>query len=168
MGRVLAALIGFACFVVAAISGAVHWFSDILRDIPAPTSEWAAIIGHLAWPLTIAWLVVRFRHSLRRMIEILLIRFKRDDIDIASILRVTANSTFVPLQTGNIDATSDASVTESLLEYISDNANLPSLNAWLNQQGRSALDVREFITQPEYADLRQRAHKQLIKGDEDG
>ncbi|UYH54249.1 hypothetical protein N6L26_09300 [Qipengyuania sp. SS22] len=154
----------FVAFLFAAYSGAVQWLSGILRIIPAPTEHWATIIGDVAWPIMIAWLVVRFRQSLRRIIEILIIRFKRDDIDIGNVLKVTRNSTLVPLQADSDDASSDASVTERLLEYISDSANVPIVAAWLNQQGRDALDLREFITLTEYADLRQHAYQQLIEG----
>lgn len=165
---VLVALGFCVFFVIAANSGAVQWFADILWTIPAPTEQWAAIIGHLAWPVTIGWIVVRFRHSLRRLIEVLIVRFKRDDIGIANVLTVTRNSKVVPLDPSGEDGTSDAAITESLLEFISDKGNVPRVNEWLNENGRSALNVREFITQTEYADLRQRAYLALIKGGEHG
>lgn len=169
VGRVLAAIgTGFAAFVIAGASGFIQWLAGILQLVPAPTEHWASIIGHMAWPLLIAWIVVRFRHSLRRLFEILIIRFKRDDIDIANVLKVTANSRLVPLQSGNERATSDAAITERLLEYISVSANVRILNQWLNDQGRGALEVREFITLSEYADLRQRAHATLMEGDGHG
>ena len=142
----------------------IQWVGAVLREIPGPTEGWADIIGHVAWPITIAWLVVRFRHSLRRLIEILIIRFKNDDIGIANVLSVTRNSTLVPLDSDGEDGVTDAAITERLLEYISDSANVPHVNEWLNQQGRQALNIREFITLPEYADLRMRAYQDLIQG----
>lgn len=169
MGRILAAIaIAFVLFVILGASGGIQWFSDILRVIPAPTEHWASIIGDVVWPMTIAWLIVRFRHSLRRVIEILIMRFKRDDIDIANVLKVTRNSQLVALASDDQAGTPDATTTEHLLEYISDTANVPTLNDWLNQNGRGELNIREFITQPEYADLRQRAHQHLIEGGNHG
>ena len=161
-------VIALAIFVVAGVSGFIHWVSSILRDIPAPTEHWATIIGNVAWPALIGWLVVRFRHSLRRLLEILIIRFKRDDIDIANVLKVTSNSRLVPLQQTGDTEVSDAAVTERLLEYLGDNANVHKLNQWLNDHGRDALEVREFITQSEYADLREKAYAALMEGGDNG
>lgn len=168
MAWIFGALIGGILFIILANSGGIQWFADILRIIPAPTEFWAEIVGHLAWPVTIAWLVVRFRHSLRRLIEILIIRFKSDDLGFGNLLSVTRNSKLVPLDSGVDDGATDAAITERLLEYISDHANVAHVNRWLNQQGREALDIRDFITLSEYADLRQRAYHTLIEGGEHG
>lgn len=146
----------------------VRWIAAILREIPGPTESWAAIIGDLAWPVAIAWGVVRFRHSLRRLIEILIIRFRHDDLGIANVLSITRNSTLVPLESRGDDAGTDAAVTERLLEYLGEADNVTHIQTWLNQQGRQALDIVEFVTRSEYADLRLNAYRALIEGGEHG
>lgn len=145
----------------------IKWIGAVLREVPGPTEAWADIIGHLAWPLTIAWIVVRFRHSLRRLLEILIIRFKSDDLGIANVLSVTRNSTLVPLDSGE-NGGSDAFVTERLLEFMGEAENFESVQRWLVEEGRQNLDIVEFITQSEFADLRQRAFTALLEGGEHG
>lgn len=141
----------------------IQRIAAVMRAIPAPNDSWAEIIGHLAWPVTIAWVILRFRHSIRRLIEILIIRFKSDDLGIANVLTVTRNSTLVPLDSGS-DGDTDAYITERLLEYLSEHSNFATVQQWLNQQGRQALDIVEFITESEYADLRARAYRALVGG----
>ena len=83
------------------------------------------------------------------------------------MLSVTRNSTLVPLDSGE-NGGSDAFVTERLLEFMGEAENFESVQRWLVEEGRQNLDIVEFITQSEFADLRQRAFTALLEGGEHG
>jgi hypothetical protein len=156
-------LFAVAVLIFAANSGFVAAISKLLLTIPAPTKEWADIIGHLAWPLTIAWLVVRYRHTIRRLAEIIIARAQTDNLNIANIFSITPqNTNFVPLAPKGTADRGDPFIREKLLEFIQDSGNISKIERWLETKGRAGLKIVELVTHIEYAGLRESAYNELV------
>lgn len=147
----------------------IVWISTVLRTLPGPTDAWADIIGHLAWPSVALILVFRFRRFLRAFLDTIADRLTRDHFKLGPF-ELTPNSEVVVLDPDEADEStfaydgSDIERIEALFEFISDQAGYVTLAEWLDKNSDVELEVGDFITTPRYANMRERAFNDLVKG----
>lgn len=142
-----------------------------LLAIPAPTASWATIVAAWAWPVAILVIAYWFRKPLEGAAGALAARFANDDIKIGSILEVTRNTLVVPLD-GNAPAAEsdvfsaeDRQLIERMLEFVGESdGNEWKLIAWIANNVGSAIEPEAFITQPQFAEQREKAYKELQIG----
>lgn len=143
-----------------------QWIADILLTIPGPTQAWADIIGHLAWPVVVTFLVVRFRRYLRSYLSTLADRLQTDHVKIGAF-ELTPNSPVWVLDPDEADESTyrfesdDVQRIESIFEFIRTDNGYREVEKWLNENAGRALDIDDFITLPVYASLRMRAFKEI-------
>lgn len=129
---------------------------DALRAIPGPTKEWAAIIGHVAWPLALIYLAHRFRHEMTAMLSTLNTRLKTDGFK-TPFFEMDARTRVVPLDQDAAAAhpsgvsPADARNIEHLFEHIASQEGHVELILWIAQNIDPPTEVHTFIMSPEYA-----------------
>lgn len=146
----------------------IEYIALILQTIPGPTPQWAAIIGSVVWPVTIAWLAVRFRRPIGRIVERLERRFSDDDIEFGNLLKITRNTRVIALDGDTGSATDHSFVQEQLLEFLSVEDNIDRLRDWLDENIDPATEIVDFITEPNYIDGRRRFYRDMIAGGKNG
>ena len=150
------------------VMAAAKWFGDVLRAIPGPTDAWASIIGDLAWPVVVAFLVIRYRRYLRLVLDTILARLETDHVKLGPF-ELTPNYEVLRLDPDEVgESTSDYSSEdivriEKLCEFIADEANLHKLALWVNDRIDPALIVSDFLTLPEHAIGRAQAYDELVE-----
>lgn len=145
----------------------VIWLGAVLREIPAPTQSWADIIGHIAWPGVVLFLIIRFRIYLRTFLQTIADRLVTDDVKIGPF-ELTANSEVLVLDADEIDpggefTGDDVTHIEALFEFIADKGNETRIFQWLNENGLHTLDIVDFLTEAIYAEPRAKAYEALIR-----
>lgn len=137
---------------------------DAMRAIPGPTEAWADIVGHLAWPVTLIFLVIRFRKALQQGVEKIAKRLETDDVQ-AYGLSLKRPASVVPLVPGEPESVdqSDAAVIEILFELIDDERNYDRLTAWVAQAFTNQVDVDAFLTDEAYVRERREALSVLTR-----
>lgn len=142
-----------------------------LLAIPAPTASWATIVAAWAWPVAILVIAYWFRKPLEGAAGALAARFANDDIKIANMLEVTRNTRVVPLDknagaAGSSDlSASDRELIEHMLEFVGESdENEAKLIEWIATNIGSAIEPEAFITQPQFAEQREKAYKELQMG----
>ena len=146
-------------------------FGDWLRAIPGPTEHWATILSAWAWPTAILIAAYRLRSPILRAADRLAERFGRDDIELGSFLKIAKTT---PLTTLDRDAVTeergtseahDVTLVEALLEYAGESdAHAARLLNWISEHGGAALDAEDFLTKPDFAELRKRAYAEFVGG----
>lgn len=144
----------------------VRWVACILWAIPAPTAAWASIIGSLAWPITIAVLIFRFRRYIRIFLNTVADRLVTDHVKIGPF-ELTPNSQVIRLDGDDTPddseyAPDDLHRMEQLFEFIADPSGDDRLRSWVGQRFNSELELVEFLMDPAYADDRAQAVRDLI------
>ncbi|MBT2246181.1 hypothetical protein [Sphingobium sp. BHU LFT2] len=140
----------------------VKWIAEILWTIPAPTQTWADILGHMAWPAVTVFLVFRFRISIRRMLNILIERFKTDHVK-TPLFELTPNSQVMVLDPDEVDESTDhyesADIQriEAIFAFIGTEDGWEKISRWINQNFGQTLDIEDFVTSPDHAKDRERA-----------
>jgi hypothetical protein len=154
-------------FVVALLifgtnSGAVASVSDMLRKIPAPTTEWAAIVGHIAWPSVAVFITLRFRIFIRKFLNTLLERIKTDHVKIG-LFELTPNSPVMVLDPVDVSESTDhydsddIQRIEAIFSFIDTESGWEKISEWVNQNFDPTLDIEDFITHPDHAKERAQA-----------
>jgi hypothetical protein len=154
----------------------VLWLTRVLARWltawPPPDEHFASMVAGLGWPLTALLIVWLFRRPLKRATYLLSERMKRDNLKIAGFLEITAtefNTMDPQAAVEHVQAAPAVAqavdVAESLLEYagVSD-TNAARLLRWIEVNYGTAVDPEAFLTEPEFADARQRAYTEFIEG----
>jgi hypothetical protein len=139
---------------------AIRWVAAVLRALPGPTDAWADIVGHLAWPLLIFFLVLRFRWFLRSFLYTVLDRAKRDHMKLGPFEfsphedeLIVLDQTDFNESTGSFEAADIARI-ERLFEFVDDPEGLKGLTDWLNAKFGADASIENFLTSPKYASER--------------
>lgn len=149
---------------------AATWTGKVLWAIPAPTDTWAAIIGSLAWPGVLLFLVIRYRRYLRSFLDTIATRLQTDHVKLGPF-EFTPKSEVIALDPEDVDESTehydpaDIERIERLFEFISDASGFGKLRAWVNENVEDALNIGNFLTDPDYATHREEAYRILIEGD---
>jgi hypothetical protein len=139
---------------------------SFLMSIPGPTDNWAAIVGHLAWPvfgLISIWL---FRDILNKVGEILADRLRHSNIRVGQ-LEITSNAEVVNLDKSAVElgqepyAPDDIDKIERLFEFIAEEGGFVALSKWVADNMGPAMDIDNFLTLPDYASDRAAACEAL-------
>jgi hypothetical protein len=144
----------------------IRWFANILWTLPAPTETWADIVGHLAWPALVLFLVIRYRIFLRRLSLILVDRLETDHIKFGWF-EIRPNDQVIVLDPEDAADSSlqfepvDIQRIERIFEFINTEENFDVLREWMNKTLGPALDIEEFTTLPAYARERERAFAEV-------
>ena len=138
---------------------------DAMRAVPGPTEAWADIVGHVAWPLTVLFLVFSFRRELSRAAGTLSRRVASGDVKLGPLALTGAQDSLKPLAPRGADPTprSDDAVIEALFEVMADGDGLGRLTVWVGQNTK-APDLDVFLNDPIYATARERALAALRGG----
>ena len=148
------------------LSAAIY-VGRVMRAIPAPTASWASIIGSIAWPGTILFLVIRFRLFLKRFLDTLASRLQTDHFKFGPF-EITPNSQVISLDPEHFEESTedytpdDIQRMESLFEFISNASGFRRLAAWVNQNVEESLEISDFLTDQKYATERERAYQALV------
>lgn len=151
------------------VPDSVQWVSAVLLAIPAPTEHWASIIGSLAWPGVVVFLVFRFRKYLKSYLETIAERLRRDHVKIGPF-ELTPNSDVIPLDPEEADTSTehyepeDIERIEKIFEFIAETANMRKLEEWVESEVGSSVEIADFVTFPEYAKQREQAVGELKIG----
>lgn len=144
----------------------IRWLAEILFTLPAPTNSWAAIIGSLAWPAVVLFLVIRFRRFISRFLWVIADRLERDHVKFGWF-EIRANDQVTVLDPDESSESTlefdplDIERIERIFEFIADAANYDRLVQWLNKTYGNTLDIEDFLTLPEYASERERAFEEV-------
>lgn len=145
----------------------VRWIAALLRALPGPTDAWADIIGHLAWPLVILFLVLRFRWFLRNFLFTILDRAKRDHMKLGPFEFSPHEDELLVLDerefeesTSSFDA-ADIQRIERLFEFIDEPEGLAQLAEWTEQNLAQHISIENFLTNPTYASERAKAFDEI-------
>jgi hypothetical protein len=144
----------------------VRWIAAVLRALPGPTEAWADIVGHLAWPLVLVFLVLRFRRFLKLVLTTVADRVQTDHLKLGwfeirhddQIIVLDPQS--VRESTLSIDE-KDVGRIERLFEFIDDARNFDTLALWVARNVEEAADIEDFLTQPIHANSRERAFSEV-------
>jgi hypothetical protein len=137
---------------------------DAMRAIPGPTEAWADIVGHLAWPVTTIFLIVRFREALGVAAEVLASRLATDDVKGFGI-SLTKPASVVTLAPGTPDPSdpSDANVTEVLFETINRDPDFYGrLEEWVASTLGDEASLATFLAGSDYVKERGAALRALL------
>lgn len=145
----------------------VQWISDVLRTLPGPTDAWAEIVGHLAWPTVVVFLVFRFRRYLRIVLNTIADRLVTDHVKLGPF-ELTPNSEVIVLDGTEPDADSpysgdDLDNIERLFEFIGAKDGLDKLDGWIAANLNDRPSVVEMLTTPSYSEARVQAVRALIQ-----
>jgi hypothetical protein len=140
----------------------------ILESIPGPTDNWTAIVGHLAWPLLVLFVILRFSRELSQLIEVLADRVRNDTIrwGSAEITKNTNVVTLDPAAAGNSTdeyEPDDIDTVEKLFELMATEDGYIMLSKWVGDHMGSALAIDNFLTLPKYASERAAARVALLE-----
>lgn len=146
---------------------AVRWIAEVLRTLPGPTDAWAEIIGHLAWPIVVIFLVFRFRRYLRIVLNTIADRIETDHVKLGWF-ELTPNSEVIVLDGAEADEDSaytaqDLENIERLFEFIGESDGLDNLAAWIAANVNEMPSVVEMLTKPSYSEAREQAARALIQ-----
>lgn len=139
-----------------------------MRAIPGPTDEWADLVGNVAWPGVVVFLVTRYRTFLRKFLDTIATRIRTDHVRIG-MFEMTPNSEVIALDPETVgDSTdhyepADIERIERLFEFIAQPDGFRKMTTWMNEQVSETLEIADFLTAPEYATQRETAHKTLIE-----
>jgi len=146
------------------------WTGKVLWAIPAPTDTWASIIDSLAWPSVLLFLVIRYRRYLRSFLDTIAARLQTDHVKLGPF-EFTPKSDVIALDPDDVDESTehydpaDIERIEALFEFISDASGFGKLRTWVNENVEDALNIGNFLTDPEYATQREEAYRILIGGE---
>lgn len=144
----------------------VQWVAKTLWTIPAPTKSWADIVGHLVWPCLTLFLVLRFRISIRRMLNILIERLKTDHVK-TPLFELTPNSQVIVLDPEDVAESTDhydsddVQRIEAIFSFIGTDDGWEKISNWVNENYGQALDIEDFVTNPDHAKERERAFREI-------
>ena len=149
--------------------GILQTIGSWLRAIPGPTEHWAAILAAWAWPTALLIAVFYLREPLRRAADKIAERFDGDDIEVGSLLKITKNTSVTTLDEGAVTKATgtveerDATVVEALLEFAGESdAHANRLLGWIAEYGGATLDAEDFLTDINFANLREKAYIELV------
>ena len=96
-------------------------------------------------------------------------RFDGDDIEVGNLLKITKSTRVTTLDEGaatKVPGTfeeRDATVVEALLEFAGESdAHANRLLGWIAQHGGPALDAEDFLTDANFAKLREEAYIEFV------
>ena len=146
-----------------------------LEAIPGPTEHWATILSAWAWPtaaLIIAWWL---RKPLSEAAHKLAQRFEKDKVEIGNWLKISADTPLTTLdqqavteEPGTVEA-ADVRIIEALLEYAGESGeHAGRLVDWISTNAGPTLHPEDFLLEPNFADARKLAYKELIEGQANG
>ena len=148
-----------------------HALGAILTSVPAPTDSWAKIIGDLAWPALVGFLVLRFRSQLGEFANTLATRAKSDqNVRLGPFAFERGNEVVILDRAGVQESTEtfepdDIEIIEALYEFVADKAGSDALKAWISANLDPPIQLDEFLTSPEYAIERSSAYRDMEVGE---
>jgi hypothetical protein len=166
---VLAIAFAFGMAIAGAdvVLGMLHIISRWFMALPSPTEEWAHIVSALAWPLVLAFFLVRYRGYLRRFLDTVAERLKTDKVKLGPF-ELTPNSEVIALdpedaaESTETYAPEDIERIERLFEFITEPGEFRKLADWVAQNVDPKLDIGSFLTEPPYATQREQAYQALV------
>lgn len=144
----------------------IRWLAAILLTLPGPTTAWAALIGHIAWPGVTVFLVTRYRNFLRGYLLILADRLQTDDVKLGPF-EMRARDPVISLDPRQPDASTeeydseDVNRIERMFEFIANDSGLERLQDWMANAVGTETIFDDFLTAPEYATQRKQAFEQV-------
>ena|GEM_PF-3847432 len=137
--------------------------------LPAPTEEWASIIGSLAWPLVIVFLVLRFRIFLRAFLEAIAERLPHDDLEFGAF-KMSKHTRVVSLAEDDSDGSASEihdqekrRRIETLFEVLGTDDGAEALVRWIVENMPRDIDIEDFLTNDLYDNQRAQALAALGK-----
>lgn len=152
-----------ADWVVAILHAISHW----LLALPAPTDSWAQIVRAVAWPLVLFYFLSRYRGHVRRVLDTMAERLKKDKVKLGPF-ELTSDSQVITLDPEDVNESTetftaqDVERIERFFEFITEQANFGRLADWVSQNVDPNLDIGSFLTEPPYANQREQAFQALI------
>ncbi|PDH65698.1 MAG: hypothetical protein CNE89_11040 [Sphingomonadaceae bacterium MED-G03] len=149
-----------------AILSATKYVAKILWTLPAPTETWADIVGHIAWPIVVVFLVLRFRIFIRSILSTLLDRLKTDDVKVG-VFEITKGSTVINLDPQSTEESTfslepeDVQRIESIFEFMATDEGAYQVIDWVNNRFGEEFDIEDFLTLPDYANDREEAFNEI-------
>lgn len=175
-------LLGLTVLLLAEAAG-VAIMPSLLRVLagwleiwPAPTEHFAALLGDLGWPIAVLLIAWMLRRPIQRAAYLLSERMRRDNLEFGGFLKITAaefntmdRRLLVDHTEAAPEAAQDIDLAESLLEYAGrSDSHARRLLDWVLAVMGTETDPEAFLLEPQFAEARQRAYVELIKGQSDG
>lgn len=147
----------------------IKWIGVVLREIPAPTSAWADLVGALAWPVVALFLVFRFRWFLRRFLLILASRAQTADVRLGPFELTGGFDKVLVLDPNEAEASSpsvdstDVQRIERIFEVAdgSEEELWARLIDWWVSVSDETSEFVDFLESPDYVEYRERAFNEV-------
>lgn len=155
---------------VAILPPLLRILANWLSLLPGPTEHFASVLAAWGWPLAVLLLTWVLRRPLKRAFEVLAERLGRDDVNFWGLSIVAAKGDLkIPLNRQEASSESDsftpddAETIERLYEFVGQAPeNAGRLVDWVVDNVDRELDPVDFLSEPVFADERQRAYIELI------